>query len=513
MTYSHIVTLNAVIGSKIAVFSGHNGWVRSLTFSPDGTLLVSGSDDGTIKLWDMQTGGVVKTFGNQHYKIYSVSISVDCATIASGFGDNIVHLWDIQTGECHCIIQQRSCVDSVQFFPLDPQHFISISGGKVWEWNIDGHKIVPEYDGFLAAFSLDGTKFVLCSGGVVQVQSFGSKTVMAEFHMDNAEPSCCCFSPDGRLVAIAASHTAYVWDITNSEPCLIGTFVSHANSITSLVFSSPTSLISASGDRSMKFWQIETPSSPDTTDPQSIPHNPPIKSITLQAKDGIAISSDSDGIVKIWDLLTGLCKASFKTPAKGSCLRDVKLIDDRLVLVWYAAEKVHIWDVEKGELLQIVDAPWDSTRDLRISGDGSRVLCMEHYAIHAWYLWTGKVMGKVGLPNGLFVDAFLTTDSSKVWVKFLDHHIEGWDFGVPDSFSIKHCMEPQSRPYLDFIGGIRKWRSFLPGIEDTIIGKEIFRLPLGYAAPTDAQWDGQYLVAGYDTGEVLILDCNYALAH
>jgi WD40 repeat protein len=62
LQYGDIITLNAVTGSKIGVLSGHTDWVNSLTFSPDGTSLVSGSGDKTIKLWDMQTGGVVKTF-------------------------------------------------------------------------------------------------------------------------------------------------------------------------------------------------------------------------------------------------------------------------------------------------------------------------------------------------------------------------------------------------------------------------------------------------------------------
>ena len=511
-----IITFNAVTGSKIAILSGHTDWVRSLTFSPDGISLASGSYDKTIKLWDMQTGGVVKTFRGHTESVNSVSISPNGTIIASGSDDRTIHLWDIQTGEYHSIIQQGSDVDSVHFFPLDHQHFISISGGKVQEWNIDGHKITPEYDGSHATFSFDGTKLVLCNGATVQIQSSDPRAVMAEFHVEDAEIHYCCFSPDGRLVAIAAGYTAYVWDITNSNPCLIETFIGHTYEIISLVFSSPTSLISTSLDQSLKFWQIGTsPTPPDVTDQKSVPHTSPIKSITLQARDGIAISSDSDGVVRIWDLSTGLCKASFQTPAKGFCLRDVRLIDNRLVLVWYAAEKIHIWDVEKGELLQTVDAPWHTIWDLRISGDGSKVFCggcnTEENFIYAQYIWTGEVMGEVKLGIR-YKDTSLTIDGSRVWVHLPDG-IEGWDFGVPDSSSIKKYTEPPKRPHLDFIGGIRQARSHLPMIEDTTTGKVVFQLPLRYPNPAEVQWDGRYLVVGYEIGEVLILDCNCTLAH
>jgi WD40 repeat protein len=155
-------------------------------------------------------------------------------------------------------------------------------------------------------------------------------------------------------------------------------------------------------DGSVKFWQISASSiSPDVTDPKPIPCDSPIRSITLQAKDGIAISSDSDGVVRIWNLSTGHCKASFQTPAKGDCLRDVQLIDNRLVLVWCAAKEIHIWDVEKEELLQTVGAPWGDVYDLRISGDGSKVFCME-WDIHAWYIWTGEAMGSVSWKGGAY---------------------------------------------------------------------------------------------------------------
>ena len=82
-----------------------------------------------------------------------------------------------------------------------------------------------------------------------------------------------------------------------------------------------------------------------------------------------------------------------------------------------------------------------------------------------------------------------------------------------DPSSIEHYAGPPHRPHLDFIGGIRKHKTPLPGIEDTITGKKVFQPPSRYTVPGDAQCNGQYLVAGYDTGEVLILDCNCMLAH
>ena len=90
--YGCITILNATTGSQVAVLSEHTDQVRSLTFMPDGTSLVSGSQDSTVKLWDVQTSGVVKTFHGHTNGVSSVSISADCTIIASGSKDHTICL-------------------------------------------------------------------------------------------------------------------------------------------------------------------------------------------------------------------------------------------------------------------------------------------------------------------------------------------------------------------------------------------------------------------------------------
>ena len=102
-----IIILNAITGSQSAVLSEHKEAARCVVFSSDGTSLVSGSDDYTVKLWDIQTGGVVKTFSGHSKRVWSVSISVDSTTIASGSWDQTICLWNIQTGVCYHTIQQQ----------------------------------------------------------------------------------------------------------------------------------------------------------------------------------------------------------------------------------------------------------------------------------------------------------------------------------------------------------------------------------------------------------------------
>jgi len=506
-----IIILNAITGAQVAILSGHIDYVICLVSSSDGASLVSGSGDKTIKLWDVQTGGVVKTFRGHTGPVYSVSISADNTTIASGSADNTICLWDVQTGECHYTIEQQNIVDYVCFCPLDPKHLMSASVNKISKWNISGQKSAPEYDSSHIAFSPDGTQFVVCNEPTVEVHSSDSRGVLAKFDMGDKYVSCCCISPDNRVIAVVAGWTIYVWDITGSEPHLLETLNGHTGGISSLVFSSPSSLISTSHDSSVKFWQIGTSSTdPVPADPKCTPSTSAlIKSIALQAKDGIAISSHSDGMVRIWDILTGLCKTSFQTPAKGCHQMDTRLTDDRVVSVWCADEKMCVWDAEKGELLRTVDLPMHGIRDLRILGDGSRVICLYFDFIRAWSIWTGDLVGEVNTESLHLSPSFLTIGPNVrvYWIQ-LNHQIVGWDFGVLGSSPVKLLGVSQDFPRLYFVGGVRQ-KSFIPGIQDTATKKVVFQLPGRLARCSDVQWDGQYLVAGYDSGEMLILECNY----
>ena len=501
-----IIILNTVTGIQTAVLSGHTDKVGCLIFSPDGTSLVSGSDDRTVKLWDLQTGGIVKTFSGHTDMVLSVSISTDLTAIASGSGDHTICLWDIQTGVCYQTIKQQDTVMYVCFSPTNCQYLISISGRKVWQWDNNGNQIKPPYGGHAIAFSPDGTQLMLCKIDGVTVQNSDSGVITAQFHVANDYVcSCCCFSPDGRLVAVVASTTAYIWDITSSDPHLVETLIGHTKTITSLAFSSPSTLISTSIDRSVKFWQIGALSTdPVGTDSNSTSlTSAPIELLTLQAKDRIAITCDSDSVVKTWDTLTGLCTASFQTPAKHFYNGDFQLTNGRLIFVWRTIEKINIWDAEKGELLLAVDVP-GGYGDLKMSEDGSRVFYLKAYSIQALSVQTGEVVGE-GETEYSEEFGSLTVDGSKVWVHYPGSEYQGWDFGTLGSPPVQLSNVPTLTNSYIF------WDADLSGIKGPVSGKVVFRLSGKLAKPAHAKCDGYYLAAGYGSGEVLILEIDHVL--
>jgi WD40 repeat protein len=350
-----ILLLSAITGSQVALLSGHANVVRSLTFSLDGSLLVSGSLDWTLKLWDVQTGGVIKTFHGHTGPVSYVSISPDCTMVASGSYDESIHVWDVLTGECHYTIKEQGDVYCIIFSPVDPQHLISICSGVVQEWDINGQCVVQEWDinSSHAKFSSNGTHFISCWEGVAAVQNTNSRAVVVACVAPNNKPylphlTHCCFSPNNRLVAAAAGNTVHIWDITGSDSLPIKTLIGHIDTITSLIFTSPSTLISASADNSVKFWKIGISTSLTAGDSESTPPtSASIQSINLQVENGIVISSDGNGVVRMWDISTGLCKGSVQTPATSPYTRDAQVIDGKLIFVWLGESRIFTWGFGK----------------------------------------------------------------------------------------------------------------------------------------------------------------------
>ncbi|MBD2126542.1 hypothetical protein NDI39_05220 [Microcoleus sp. ZQ-A2] len=96
--YVQDATLSGV--NFAGAMEGHDSMVVSVMFSPDGTRLISGSHDQTVRLWEVSTGEWLKVLQGHDNWVWSVAFSPDGHSIASASQDETIKLWDAKTGDC-----------------------------------------------------------------------------------------------------------------------------------------------------------------------------------------------------------------------------------------------------------------------------------------------------------------------------------------------------------------------------------------------------------------------------
>jgi hypothetical protein len=200
---------------------GHADVATSVAFAPSGPLLISGSSDGSVKLWNASTTTEIASFNGHEGGVSTVAFFPDGSQIASGGSDSDVLLWDVVSKQPTAVLAgHESDIVSVAFSPDGSLLASSSSDKSIRLWDVTTQE----------------------TGSILQAGQRIATSV--------------AFSPDGTLLASGHNNARIViWDVESGEK--IATLNGHSDPVTSVAFSPNGALLASGGyDRSVILWEV-----------------------------------------------------------------------------------------------------------------------------------------------------------------------------------------------------------------------------------------------------------------
>jgi WD40 repeat protein/transcriptional regulator with XRE-family HTH domain len=385
----------ALSGSPLRTCYGHTDGVFSVAFSSDKRMFASSSDDQTVRLWDVSTGQCLKILYGHINRVRSVSFGSNNSVVASGSEDATIRLWDVSTGDCLMTLREHN--NRVWSVDFSSDGKILVSGSEdttIRLWDVSTGQCLRTLHGHTSgirsvAFSPDNA--ILASGGDDQTVRFWNVSTghcLKILHEHTNRLWSVAFNPNGNILASGGEDQIIrLWDI-HSGRCL-KMLLQHTQGVRSIAFNSDGQTLASGGeDQAVRLWDVSTGYCLKTL--QGYTNR--IRSITFAPDGEMLASGGEDQTIQLWNITSGRCLYILKDHVEP--VRSIVFSPDgRILASGGDDQKIRLWDVSSGQCFTVLQGHINWIWAVAFSPDG-RTLASggEDQVVRLWDVSSGQCL-------------------------------------------------------------------------------------------------------------------------
>lgn len=400
-----------------SLYEGHTADVCSVALSADGRRAISGSNDTTLCLWDLESGERVKILEGHTNWVRSVALSADGRQAISASADSTLRLWDLESSQCLKVFEGHT--DWVNSIAVCVDGRISRLTKPGASGHSKGHATIV---GSVALSADSGLAVSASSDNTLRVWDLKSAICIKVLNGHTDDVTSVALSADGRrAVSGSEDKTLRFWDLESGK-CL-KVFEGHTDWVNSVSISADGSIsVSASADKTLRVWDLESGACLKVLKG----HENMVGSVVLSSDARLAISGSYDSTLRVWDISSGICIKVFEGQSIWSITVAISADGSRAISANHD-NNLRLWDLHRGECLK----PFKGSRfvhSLDLSADGRNAISASHLNnLRLWDSQSGKCIKVLKGHAKRVCAAALSSDGSSAISWSEDQTLRVWD--------------------------------------------------------------------------------------
>src|SRR5260221_2376617 len=400
--------------------------IECLTFAPDGRTLASGGDDATVQLWDAHRGAHRQTLSGQSGPVFALAWSPDGSLLASGGVDGGIRLWELSGAEeaqpgsgVRTLVGHTNWVLGLAFAPDGTQLASGSWDDTVRLWDVASGSLRQTLTGHTdrvqaVAWSPDGRLLASCGfDQPIWLWDIDRGSYRAGLHGHTAGVYDIALTPDSRgLLSGSEDGTLRVWDVERGQ--CVHIMQGYAVSLYDVAWSPDGNRLASAGSNTLvTIWEVE-----GSTPPRLLRgHRPLVFGMALSPDGRVLASSGLDNAVRLWDATTGEARQILRGPDHVNALfYGVAWSPDGKFLASASYQQgIQVWEVTTGTRRWVSRAQPTRIRRVAWSPDGTRLAsCGDDGSVCLWKDSDGTLLQQFQGHRGIVMSVAWSPDGTRL---------------------------------------------------------------------------------------------------